>query len=115
MWPSLNIIVCHLDWCQAIVYIISIYIMPGNRLDYEEYIHRVQKQDHMDIHTITWQPVYVADDQSVLGHNHRDKQGKLRNWSEMGKHVDFISTKTKPKQCETTVEQAPLSNSENNT
>ena len=37
--------------------IISISILPGNRLDYEDNIHRRQKQDHiMDIHIITRRP-----------------------------------------------------------
>ena len=33
----------------------------------------------------------------------------------MGLNLDFISTKAKPKQCETTVEQQTPSDSENNT
>ena len=40
---------------------------------------------------------------------------KLRNWSEMERKLDFMTTKTKQKQCETTVKQQTQSKSENKT
>ena len=57
------------------MYIISISILPGNILDYEENRHRRQKRDHMDIHR-------------MIAHSHRDIQSKteklVRNAAKVG-------------------------------
>ena len=56
-----------------------------------------------------------ADDISLLAHSHRDIQSKTEKLVRNAAKLDFMSTKTKQKQCETTVKQQTQSNSENKT
>ena len=117
MWPTLNRKRWHQDWCKARVYTnLQCSVLPGNILDYEENRHR---RDHMYIHRITRRPRLFADDIIIISactqSQRRTHTVKLRNWSVTQRKLDFMSTKTKPKQCETTVKQQTQSDSKNKT
>ena len=86
------------------MYIISISILPGNRLDYEENRHRRQSGI---IRTFpeSLGDLDFTDDISLLAHNHRDIQRKteklVRNSAKVGLHVNKDKTKTMRSNCQT--------------
>ena len=92
------------DWCKTRVYIISISILPGNRLDYEENKHR-RKSGIIWTFTESLGDLNFADDISLLAHSHRDIQREteklVRNAAKVGLHVNKDKTKTLRNNCQT--------------
>ena len=86
------------------MYIISISILPGNRLVYEENRHR-RKSGIIWTFTESLGDLNFADDISLLAHSHRDIQRKTENLiinaAKVGLHVNKDKTKTLRNNCQT--------------